>query len=855
MEPSPREIWILRKLSKKGLLTTNQVKQIFTNFESAAKSNKPLSIEEVLAHSGYLEPVVYKEIFGKEINQKTNPELPKESVQTSNETASPFSIEELFAKIENFEYQKLLGQGNIGTSYLGNFNTNEKVVIKVLKPKLLENDSYINSIKKTINENDYRNNKNLIPQEFRQTKSGDIYFVSKYTPSNSLKNLITQSDRFEIDIALNLILKISGALRFFEQANTPHLGLHPDNIFMDAEGLIRIKDFEWNRAFFTNTEDRIEYGPGISFMAPEHIKGTATDQTTDIYSLGVTLYFMLTRKLPFLGNADLQITKKIKPDYVPIEEIHRDIPLIVSNLVKKMLEPDKTNRFQSYNELMDTIQSILAKRQPVEAPNKINTLESSLNSDFGKKEKISIERSKEILNPIEVYLPPTEKKKNRNLLLFLMFIGLAIFGLIYFTANQPEGKTKQDEKRVVKQDVKVDGPISINNLEPIQAKPTQAEPAEQVTKASKIKEVTDRIRLNKTEGFDPVADEKKFSKRLNSIKVIQENLASDPQLSREIINEAIGGEIEKVHNERQAYWDEKEPKLKKSFIDNNEKEAIQIIDTIKSETANDEFIQNKIFNLRVQTQQLEPEASKNFVLDNESKLLKETIDSKATPLLENHDYAELVKLYSEATLKERNATQRQIYKDHVDFFEHAEKIKTFSQNINITEITLLRSLYLDEDGVLEAVSSKGFHVKNSNNTIIPWKNIPSKTLAALAAKYKPTSLGECISLLIYSSRVGNHVAMQTSLRIIEQKYFNYLNTPLIRENIEKLKELNDILSEDAIKNQLGLINILKARNNLKSKREAEILIKELRDEYLTNPVYKKFEREINDINAVLDQIK
>jgi serine/threonine protein kinase len=852
MEPSPSEIWLLRKLSNKGLLSSAQVKQIFLNFEAAAKTKNPLSIEEILAQSGYLDIEVLNNFLNRESVRKTIGSNLKKPDFKIEELTTPFRVEELFENIDNLEYQKLLGQGHIGTSYLGEIDDFDLCVIKILKPKLLENEAYLNSVKKTLNLIDFKQHKNLVPQEFRQTNKGQVYFLSKFISHDSIGDIVSKSGRLEISSALDIILKTSEVLKFFERIKSPHLGLHPENIFIDNDGTIELKDFEWNRKFFNTMEDRIAIGPGLSYMAPEYINGMAVDQTADIYSLGVTLYFILTRKTPFHGSVESQLAKKIKLDYVPLEEIHRDIPLIVGALVKKMLEPDKVNRFQSYDELISNLNELLKKRQFNENLLKTSAIESPSNNAIRVKTKAKTERAKTFIDPIEIEPKQIEiKQKNNRFLVPILVLGAIVIAFLYFTAQQKVDVVIDDgQKTTVKSDIKIDKPLTIKSLDN-----SQIEPIEQASKVIKINEVLDRINLNKFKKIDPVKDEKKFSKRLNTIKVIQENLIDDLQLSKEVINEAIGIEIEKINNERQVYWEEKLPQLKKSFLEKDEVKAQTIIETVKAETDNDEVLQNKIFNLRVEIQHLEPESSKSFTLDNESQLLKESTEKKGRTLLESHEYTDLVKLYTEAFQKEKNTNQRQVYKDQIDFFEHAEKVKNFSQNISIKSNILLRSLFLDEDGILEAVSSKGFHVKGSSNTIIPWQKISAKTLAALVAKYDPNSLGECISLLIYASRAGNHIAMQKSLRTIEQKYFNYMNTPLVKENIEKLKELKGILSEEAIKLQISLINILKSRNNVKSKREAEILINELRDEYLTNPIYKKYEVEINDISVVLEQIK
>ena len=130
-----------------------------------------------------------------------------------------------------------------------------------------------------------------------------------------------------------------------------------------------------------------------------------------------------------------------------------------------------------------------------------------------------------------------------------------------------------------------------------------------------------------------------------------------------------------------------------------------------------------------------------------------------------------------------------------------------------------------------------------------------RALSALVAKYEPRNLGECISLLIYASRAGNNIAMQKALRTIEFKYGAAMNSPLVKESREKLSDLRDILAEEDIRLQLGMIKILKNRNTLKAKQDAETLIQELRDEYLSTPIYKKYEAEIIDLMSSLELIK
>lgn len=772
----------------------------------------------------------------------------------------------IFEQIPNIESHKLIGIGIIGASFLTTSKKNEQKIVKLINPKLLDNKGYINSVKKGLEIIDYQNHPNLLPHHYQETSSGEIYFTSNYLANNSIGSLVKETGRLEINSGLEIIRKTCDILKFFERIKSPHLGLHPENIFKEPDGGIYLKDFEWNRRFFKTMEDRIAFGPGICFMAPEYIRGNGIDHSADIYSLGILLYYILTRRLPFHGNVENQLQKKDKLDYPDISEIHKNIPIYIGDLIRKMIDPNKANRYQTFEQLSSDLEDILKKRYLNDpSSRKPSPIQNKPGATFSERKATPL-ASKSTPNS----LPSTSENKiinsfkqiNLKYLLSAVFVAGLLLLLNYILNVSPKSdqisKNNNSSTTVVKNEIKKkETKPKQENAVAIEETPEKELVKENVeeVKEEKIEEIKEKVKMELQKKIENNKEAKSFSKRLNSIMVVQENFKNESKVSRDTLNRIFAEEIAKVEFERQQYWDEKKESLKKAFTEKDEKISAKLIEDIKNETANDEVIKNKIFHLRVETQRLDPEESKSFSLDSDSLALKESIENKSLSFIQNHDYSSLITLLSNAIQKEKNDQQKQLYIDQLEFYEHADKVKNVSQNIPITSRILLRSLSIDEDGDLEAVSSKGFHVKDSNNKIIPWKNISAKALSALVAKYEPNTLGECISLLIFASRAGDFIAMQKSLKTIELKYGASVNSPLIKESKEKLNELKDYLVEDDIKLQLSLIKTLKARNNIKAKKDAETLIRELKNEYLSNPIYKKYEAEIIDISAALDQIK
>lgn len=851
--PSVDELWLIRELVIEGYLSSEQAKQIIEQWMKLKESNQAIEIATLLEKSGLIKSEVLKDFL-------KNPFAIEGSI-TNNDNFQQKELEllkkneEIISQIINVDSYKLLGVGNIGVSYICKLKNLDSKVIKLVNPLLIANEAYLISIKKGLEVIDYQNHPFLAPHQYNEAPKGEIYFTSQYLESESIGALVKRKGRFDVNSSLEIVKKVCDILKFFERIKRPHLGIHPENIFMNSDDSIYLKDFEWNRKFFTNVDDRIEYGPDLCFLSPEYINGNNIDHLSDIYSLGIVLYYILARRLPFHGNIETQLLKKERLDFVEVSNVHKNIPIHIGELIKKMIEPNRAKRYQNFEQLGQDIDEILKKRIQIEVSSRKQSPIQVNNTSAVSERKIS---TIEIANPVTKSKQTNETHNVKFILsLLLICIFIYLFGHYYVgLSNSVEHKTPISDKNskvlVDRKKTKSDEtPILPKMNEVDERKINQVDPS-LIKNYSEI-ETLFANELNKK--IDDKNDAKKFNKRINAVKVIQENLKENAKLSKDLINKVVAEELLKINNERQVYWNNNKDSLKKSFEDKNETKSLELIDAINKETENDEIIQNNMLHLRVDIQRLEPEESKVFALDSESQARKDLVAKNLLPLQTNHLYAEMIAVLSDAIKNEKNSDQKQLYTDQLEFFEHSEKIKNFAQNISVKPNTLLRSLYLDIDGELDAVSSKGFHVKNTENKIIPWNEISMKALAALVARYEPNSLSECISLLIFASRAGNHIAMKKAIRTIEVKYSASMNTPLVKESQEKIKELNDYLVEDAIKWQLGLIRTLKVRNNIKAKKDAEILINELRDEYLSSPIYKNFEAEIKELSAAIDLIK
>ena len=254
-----------------------------------------------------------------------------------------------------------LGKGGMGRVYkVLDTRINEKIALKLIRRDLCPDKETVERFSNELKFARKIRHKNVCQMFDLGESEGTHYITMEYVSGEDLKAMIRMSGQLGIATAIAVARQVAEGLEEAHKLGIVHRDLKPQNIMIDREGKARIMDFGIARSLKGQGITRAGTIIGTpEYMSPEQVEGRDVDQRSDIYSLGVILYEMLTGRVPFDGDSPFTVGMKIRSE-IPRDpkEFNRQIPPDLSRLVLKCIEKDRQARYQDAREVDEELEKI-----------------------------------------------------------------------------------------------------------------------------------------------------------------------------------------------------------------------------------------------------------------------------------------------------------------------------------------------------------------------------------------------------------------------------------------------------------------------------------------------------------------
>ena len=351
-----------------------------------------------------------------------------------------------------YEIVKSIGEGGMANVYLANDKIlDRKVAIKVLRGDLANDEKFIRRFQREAQSVANLSHPNIVEVYDVEEEEGQHYIVMEYIEGKTLKQLLQKRGSLTLSEVIDIMLQLTDGLAHAHDAYIIHRDIKPQNIMIQDDGLVKITDFgiamALNATQLTQTNSVMG---SVHYLPPEQANGKSSTIKSDIYSLGILMYELITGSVPFKGDNAVEIALKHLKEKIPsIRRQNPTIPQSVENIVLRATAKNPKNRYDSVKDMNKDLKECLnedkknEKKIVFEYPE--NDIDDTKVITNVKKSKPEIEEPKDLNelkekkkieeqnNEEEVIGSMTKKDKYKlPIILAGIFIGLLIIAGIVF---------------------------------------------------------------------------------------------------------------------------------------------------------------------------------------------------------------------------------------------------------------------------------------------------------------------------------------------------------------------------------------------------------------------------------------
>ncbi|WP_139998192.1 Stk1 family PASTA domain-containing Ser/Thr kinase [Paenibacillus paridis] len=238
---------------------------------------------------------------------------------------------------------------------------NRNVAVKVLRQQFVHDEEFIRRFRREAQSAAALSHPNVVSIYDVGQEEDTHYIVMEYIEGHNLNEIIQERAPLQTDEAVRIAMQIADALDHAHQNHIIHRDIKPHNILIGKNGRVKVTDFGIARAVTSSTITQTGSVIGsVHYFSPEHAKGINTGEKSDLYSLGIVLYQMLTAQLPFLGESPISVAlKHLQENFEEPRVVNPHIPQSVENVILKAMRKNPNERYHSAHDMLVDLDTCL----------------------------------------------------------------------------------------------------------------------------------------------------------------------------------------------------------------------------------------------------------------------------------------------------------------------------------------------------------------------------------------------------------------------------------------------------------------------------------------------------------------
>ena len=353
-----------------------------------------------------------------------------------------------------YSIEELIKSGGMGSVYRGKHVLMDKTVaVKVLRPSLASDDAVVARFSREAKAASRISHPHAVSvTDFGEAENGVVFLVMEYLDGRTLKDIIRHEGELPLARAVEIVRQVAGALDAAHQQGVIHRDLKSDNIMLSETnggdwakvldfGIAKIQELEGTRDHDITAPNLVIGTP--QYMSPEQCAQTGPiDARSDVYSLGIILFEMLSGRVPFTGESPTVIMMKQVQDPPPsILEARPDLPAAIRGVVERALAKRPADRFQTAGELSEALSTIASEAPAAAAlpatPETVPNEPVKIEDDA---DEVTVARAREVVPPVrarrEIPLPPppvqgAETFSPSRILIPAAIVLVVVFGIVF----------------------------------------------------------------------------------------------------------------------------------------------------------------------------------------------------------------------------------------------------------------------------------------------------------------------------------------------------------------------------------------------------------------------------------------